>query len=646
MRPSYNGVKYYGKSDLSLAANLKAAEKKLDSFDPEAVFDDINQVLELYNISEVLATGSALKSWNEKTAQEYQSLSAPIMKVVGKYFSKIDEQNYVDAYQKTCHEYSDDFWTLFSKLKVYERVSATALSGFLSSEDSPLLKLLKDKKLVNYYDDVLATAMRESDQTAHVLLHTYLEKGKKLYHIPSSLKPDEYEKIFEKHIASDNVNPKSLELIFDGQSSQHCPLSDSLRLKAKQRYHSFWEKHQNNATVIQHSLEVRFTEQPDPISCEHNGLASIVSHDICWLEENLDFPTILNNFIYVFQMFDSCCRCNLVSNKSMMGVLESAFATQGIKFYPISHAFQNLSQLASAQIRLYLGLLERHDIYLEDVFKWFFEEYLVEEFGAHGFHFNPSSKQATVLEKCKNLASETEGILKQFKMFVSDGCIDQALFEISSNPFLIKDIPSFLSEKYGYANGIEISNCMRSLFSDQSVLSITQKTSDKYATLFDLLQYESVTVADFNEWQQSHINHLLAQKILEISPNGCLRSIKPLSILLKDLYLHDVICLQYYHNQKNTIDTLVSSGHLRIEGSLFSKPEQDYLNFMLNKSEFSNGLDLRNKYAHSTYPRDPAKQQNDYIELLKIMIITITKINEDFCLRSQSGNHAEWEVES
>lgn len=69
--------------------------------------------------------------------------------------------------------------------------------------------------------------------------------------------------------------------------------------------------------------------------------------------------------------------------------------------------------------------------------------------------------------------------------------------------------------------------------------------------------------------------------------------------------------------------------------SLFSEPEQDYLNYELNKSSYSNGLDLRNRYAHSTYPENEKIQFMDYIRLLKIMILVITKINEEFCLREQ-----------
>ena len=56
------------------------------------------------------------------------------------------------------------------------------------------------------------------------------------------------------------------------------------------------------------------------------------------------------------------------------------------------------------------------------------------------------------------------------------------------------------------------------------------------------------------------------------------------------------------------------------------------MNYQLNKAKFSNGRDLRNKYAHSTYPSDENEQMHDYIELLKIMVLVIIKINEEFCL--------------
>ena len=45
-----------------------------------------------------------------------------------------------------------------------------------------------------------------------------------------------------------------------------------------------------------------------------------------------------------------------------------------------------------------------------------------------------------------------------------------------------------------------------------------------------------------------------------------------------------------------------------------------------------NGLDLRNKYIHDSISKDETRQNYDYAILVKIMIILIIKINEEFCL--------------
>lgn len=108
--------------------------------------------------------------------------------------------------------------------------------------------------------------------------------------------------------------------------------------------------------------------------------------------------------------------------------------------------------------------------------------------------------------------------------------------------------------------------------------------------------------------------------------------------ILKELYENDVICLHHVlcEDVRAEIEAMILSGKLRTESTLFSAPEAQYLNYMLNKKEFSNGLDLRNRYIHSSYPLDD-RQELDYIELLKIMVLIIIKINDDICTSIDSG---------
>ena len=54
-----------------------------------------------------------------------------------------------------------------------------------------------------------------------------------------------------------------------------------------------------------------------------------ISYDKKWLEANLDYATILNNFTYLFEMFDANGRSTLVSIKSQISALERAFSIKG-----------------------------------------------------------------------------------------------------------------------------------------------------------------------------------------------------------------------------------------------------------------------------------------------------------------------------
>ena len=144
-----------------------------------------------------------------------------------------------------------------------------------------------------------------------------------------------------------------------------------------------------------------------------------------------------------------------------------------------------------------------------------------------------------------------------------------------------------------------------------------------------------MTKEDFAHYQQRNLDWLIARSTVSISDDGCLRINKIRAYILKDLFTNEVICPAYYDPVlKQQVEELVSAGDLKYENTLFSKPEQDYLNYVLNKSEFSNGLDLRNRYSHDTCSLDEKTQSQDYLELLKIMVFIIIKINEEFCINN------------
>lgn len=630
MRPEYYGVKFYSKSDLSIAGNLEKAISILKLFDENKDYTNVNEIIELYNIDLIMNCGIRLQGMEESEVDFYKKICKLCMKVIERFYSQINESNFLEICNTICIGYIQDHWGLFTKFKVYERISGEIFEKYLYEPDTALWVLLKEKKLVKHYGKELAKCLRNSEQTASLIISNFLERHEQelLYYFPKELTTAEFEEILDKYVRSEKAHYNDLRIIAESQSTKECPISDRLRLSAKRACDSYWANKPFNGVQVEYGIGIEFKEDTNLVTENTENNNWIITYDVKWLTENVDYPTILNNFRYVFDHFDKCWRSNLVSIKSKIGSFERMLLPRGKKHYLKGNAFNVMDIISTMQLRGYYDILKDKKIRLEDVFQWFFEKYLSEEFGVVGFRFNPPSAGTTLVEKCRTLASEMDGIFKQFRMYVQEGEIDRELFEMSSAHIVFSQLPSLIKNKYAYVNDQQIHNEHFLLFSDQSLLRYTEKVKSKYKSFCELLLYEKMQLSDFEEFQKRDIEWLAERGSIVIQKNGLLTLNNSRIFLLKDLYDHDVICVQYYEQLGEWIDL----SELRIGSSLFSEPEQDYLNYMLNKSAFSNGLDLRNKYSHSTYPSDEQTQLTDYVELLKIMILVIGKINEEFCL--------------
>ena len=248
------------------------------------------------------------------------------------------------------------------------------------------------------------------------------------------MSPSEYEDILKKYIKLTTANFNDLQLLVYSQSSKECPISDKLRLAAKRECDTYWENRPFTGVQIGYGVGVEFADVPEIKSAkrlENNTYQ--VTYDIKWQLDNLDYPTILNNFRYIFEQFDDCWRSTLVAVKSQLGVFERTLSIRGIKEYVKGDLFNIGEKISTMQVKGCYDILKHNGVRLEDVLKWFFEEYLPQEFGAKGFRFNPPSEGTTQVEKCRTIASEMDGVLKQFRMYVCDGKIDRELFEMSSD---------------------------------------------------------------------------------------------------------------------------------------------------------------------------------------------------------------------
>lgn len=221
MRPEYDGVKFYSKNDMSIGWELEKAEPILNSFDAAKEYDDVNSILELYNVQQLVETGVALSSWTEPVHKGYCSRVKQFNPIIGRFFGKIDDSSFMEIQSIVCISYLDDFWKLFVKFKVYNKISSETMQGFLKQPDTTLYKLLEHRELVEHFDREFAEVLRSSDQTACILVTKFLEKGNSVCYFTKN-RSDllNMKKCFCDMFAAEYANTNVLQLIYKAQSTK------------------------------------------------------------------------------------------------------------------------------------------------------------------------------------------------------------------------------------------------------------------------------------------------------------------------------------------------------------------------------------------------------------------------------------------
>lgn len=625
-------VKFYSRNDWGSGNNLTLAENVLNTFDDSKEYIDVNEILEFYNIQEYLNNKCYLASWDEEAINRYIEISKRFSRVIGKYFSTVNEENILEIYNKIKSIYYDDFWKLFDKYKVYERISDKKFKEILN-ECSNLRFILVHKKLVYKYDSTISGIMLNNEESCEILLDECLaiKSETRKYYFPNSLDKDE---LINKYLDSEKCNLNYVQLIVKSVSTQDLALSDKLRLKAKRKHEQEVDLLFSNGAQFTYGVKLSYSsvqEKPVDVKFENSDLC--FTYSTKWLEQNLEYPVLLiYNFIHVFGFVDNQIRFLHVHKLNLMSVFVRFLGIKGKQEYIIDHSFQQLDAAAQLQIQAYYRFLEEKNINLEEVCEWFFEEYLNSEFAVKGFFLNSSSDNATYLEKNRNLNSEIDCILKQFRMWCEDKEIDIELLQISSSHIFFKDIPSLIDKKYIYSNNEEFNTAGYLLCSDQS--NIHYISDEFHQNKFhDLIRMNNLKLQDFHEYQKRDVLWLIDHLYIYENEQGFLKNYEDVVWVIDELYFNEV--LSYHHleeNKQKAIDILLEREILRYENTLFSIPEQDYLNYTFNMSEFSNGLDLRNKYLHGTQSLNESVHFNDYFIILRMLVLCILKINDEFCL--------------
>ncbi|MGG1630332.1 hypothetical protein [Rossellomorea sp. NRS-1567] len=628
-----SGIKFYSEYDMICVWEL---EKIIEKIKDNVINSNwsINEILDFHNVLKYINIKRFRDYIVQETSTDIEAFEKEIRRKIG-IFVGSHKDFFLDFYNEITVDAANDFLEIFEGFKLFRNIDIQDFRRFIEKENVHICTVLKFKKLTEYYNEAVKDELLSDSRNAETILSKFLQEDD--IFLPPSLSEADTLCLIDEYINSPLVNINVLRKIINFPTNKGISIPDKIKLHAMRKAKEEEEKIFSEGTGIESEVMISYpNNQEEEIIFNMDGGTTEVKVSRKWIEENIDYPTLWNNFIYLFGIVDEKMRLELVSKKSESSALESVIRPQADHLYFQSTSFYYKEILSDAQVYSYLNVLNVFGVRLEEMIEWFFCMYFKEEFQINDFIVKMPSSGASYFEKCRTILPEIDRIFKQYNTLIEDGEIDHELIQMSSSSFKNKDIMSFNEKKYVYSSSDWYETASFLLFSDQSSIFYLPSKEERYKNFYNLVTSEKLTRADFQEYQMKRMQWLFDNNLIRESDIGHLEFVDQRVIyVLMELYYNETI--SYWHYPKNiqeVIEDLNTRNIVEFENTLFSRNEQDYLDYYLNKSKFTNGHDIRNKYLHGTNTNDEEQYELDYYVILKLFIIIVIKINDDLCIKA------------
>lgn len=641
----FERAKFYSIDDLGNNLELTRAEEILDAYDEGKEFEDINDIIELYNVKLFLDNHLALKKWTEEQIANYIKKTKTFGKVIVTFFrSHFAENSAAYLFKDLYDGYKQDFWDIFEKFGLKDLLTSNVLLAILSENQDEVEHILHCNKIVKAFDKELSHFLLTYSKTAELLVHAFLvndpDDGKRLLYIPTSLSDTQKCEIVSRYLDSGNAQLGIIRILMQAKDVDGLRLTPKIRLKAKQLEPKLAEIPKDAIVAgIQYGFSIEFNCKKGikPLNYSLDGLVQKFVYSEQYLD-SLSDTNLFNCFCTLFWYIGKNGLINLCYNQNENLFIEK-FETKEIKGgYHVNDYFRLKNDIAVSQLMMFDNYLHKRGTCVESLIRNYYEVHFKNDYGYPSHALSLPKDDDIFVNKNRVIAPEMESVIKMYDLFVEEGEINQELYEYKMG-LHISLAKSLLKDKHKYAiikeGPNEIYTPLGLLFSDQTLLSYVEPyKEDHYHTLFNLLSSGNpVFYNKYEDHKKPQIDYLIKKAYLKVTEDGLLVFDNFFKIQALKL-LWDRREISYYHCEpevRSEIDKMVQIGWLDFDDYLLSPSERHYLNFYLNNTEYTNGFQLRNKYSHgvSSWFTSEEEHRIAYYYFLMIFIILLLKIDED-----------------
>lgn len=621
-------VHFYSEHDLATPFEVDKILNRLRSINPYGDITDLNDVMELWNIHQY-SKKKLLPIKLEGADKEYlNDITNKLQGIIVQSMLKWPKEDFEIEYEKLIYDYQHNFWKVIVETNTYKQFHKPVLMNCIkNSSNYALRSILVEKVIVNYLDKELATFLKESIHAVEVLLGNYSvsisTKGGKVC-LPSALTMSEREEMIVKYVNSTERNLNYLRIISTLKNDNDLTISDRTRLLCKRA------EHEDNNKVLREGQSMSYKigfkadyKKVDPI-IEITDAG--VTYNLGCLKD-IDATGILFLFKHIFVYIDLYGTVPFTS-LDQEDTIYDIFGLRGVSCYrttPLFYKKNNISQMQLIAIEKGLELYgQEFESILLSIIEWINVTYSI------NIRFSTPSEKGSVLSKIRHLFAEMDSLIKQYQLYVEDGSIDYELLGMSSSPLGLNQIKSALYPRPKYvnihANSSEIKWFQELLCSNNSTFSKEGKHG--HESLYTQIKHGKQIELEYS-FQQDHINKLIEKGIINLSSKGGYE-VTTVGELLNILYHNEFVMIDRLPiDISKTLPSIEAFEWIEYSSTLLHIKEANYFNYWLNKKDFSNGYDLRNRYMHGVQTLEEKGIESDYRIAKKLFILLLLKIIDD-----------------
>lgn len=615
-------MKYYGINDFSTRYYHSYVIDFIKNYENIKLVS-INDYLLLYNVMNYAYEVEL--NINKEKLVEFLDFAK---KKLGEYFGRLRISNNTFNYNDIDNQYKYDFWECCSNYNNLNKVSAKIFKDFLIDNDVSIYSILENKRIVTRYNNVIKEILLENPVYFEFFINYYSHKQTSI-HLPNNLTEEEVEKWANTYLASLNSNLNYLEKLSMWSKHHAFKLNDQLVLKAKRTYKNKTETVFKNEANSQFIIQVKLIEKLDAIikfqldSANHTVL---INKNL--LLDHTSYREILFIVFNIFDFFGEQGHYLLLPNKTENNLIDllDQFVKFEYKYNMIDEYSKNIFKLV---INAYYQLLKYKGIDLENALFSYFKEFINENYKELVFIVNSSEFENSYYSKCKSIFPEIDSIFHQYSLLREYGEIDFELLEMKSGEVDYRELQSFKSKKFGYINSEKMKILLKCLFDKNSYLSYIEK--DKFIPFYQKI-LEGVNIKKLNEKQRFILDELRTYNLVKVDILGDIKCVdEEVWLFMFNLYHFEYVILSNYSRETvEKIESNLGMDSLKFDDKLFSIHENNYISYVLDNKQYSNGPAIRNKYIHgnNTNQKDDVHFSN-YLDILMLIILFIRRIDEE-----------------